>query len=1061
AEIPEPAWLQELRRDLEQQLKRAEAARRKAERKASAAQQELARQRRDGAKARKAAEAELQEAKKLRDAAAKVNSRGSVRNSTATLESTLEKLREEIHQQQREAEVPDEGAEDLTLALESEEQQAAQLTAQLSRRRGAAEASEQRCAETRAAVEEEAAAVADTKADKYKSLRIEEGDEMEHRLDALREDFLKLQDDETDLVEHIDLLTQAYHTRKDPLQKDLQQIRAKLHSMELEIWSLEHGEESGEAAPGPEKLSFVNGNAFGCLCSFVILANLTVMALEYRQGSERYQLLDLLFLGFYVVELVLKGAYFQKTLLCGKCSVVWWNWLDLIIVLSGVLEQTLVPLLGSSGSLPIHLSSLRCLRLLRLARVARALKLIKFLLRSDLSWTEHPAFETFMMVVIMINAIVMWLELDYPLPTLPVWTCVENTLLVIYVFELFVRVAFHGVGYFIHEDWAWHWLDFVVVMFGVLEQWMLPFCGYIYELATGSPSQTSVALPFLRLMRVTRVTRVLRLARLLRKVRPLYQLLNGVTASLQGVGWVILATFMLLYSAAIVFTTMVGRGYIYDNPDEIPEAAKENYATVARSFLTLFKLMNDDQSVVEPIVTTWIGQLLFYSFMMLSNWMALAILTSVVSDNMIAASRQHDEHETLHQKQLKQARAKVRLKQIFGKLDQNQDGCITEMELEQFLKDELQQQELCEAAGLHPADLVEVLYCTGYETKEGERRLLYRQFLQMLQDESGPVSERSIFKIMERLRAMEFRVERRLTAVLERLVPPNELPPALPSLEQELENAVAQFQREVEHAEVRLAARARGQGKAPMGELAELNKQESELRQQLRAAKDQLNQMQAASAAQRRQAQEQEEDIHRAAKELRQQIQALEAPRAALRAAEAALLSLNKERALLNKQLQADQERRQQMEAAFQWDLATLEASEARALSRRRGAQAALWQAELQRWAAELQLWRRRAEALPPRTQRAEVAEEIKAAEEGCLHAEAKAEAVESAVQKQIPSSPKPKRRAAMSEGPYQPLRQLRAAWQLEEKLCAIEEEERELENETEASLEVKSYVEQ
>lgn len=34
---------------------------------------------------------------------------------------------------------------------------------------------------------------------------------------------------------------------------------------------------------------------------------------------------------------------------------------------------------------------------------------------------------------------------------------------------------------------------------------------------------------------------------------------------------------------------------------------------------------------------------------------------------------------------------------------------------------------------------------------------------------------------------MEFRVERRLTAVLERLVPPNELPPALPSLEQELD----------------------------------------------------------------------------------------------------------------------------------------------------------------------------------------------------------------------------------------------------------------------------------
>ncbi|CAJ1413926.1 unnamed protein product [Effrenium voratum] len=626
--------------------------------------------------------------------------------------------------------------------------------------------------------------MADEEAATYKALRIE-GDEIEnHQLDALREELNKLQGEEIDLAEHMQLLTQAYHARKAPLQKDYDLICVRMHSLELEIWSLEHGDEQ-EAAPGPEALSFVNGNAFGCLCSLVILANLALMALEYRQGSEQYQAWDLAFLVFYVVELVLKGAYFQKTLLWGKCSVVWWNWLDLIIVLSGVLEQTLLPLLGS-GSLPIHLSSLRCLRLLRLARVARALKLIKFVLRSDLSWTEHPAFETCMMAVIMINAIVMWLELDYPMPTLPVWTCVENTLLVIYAFELFVRVAFHGLGYFYHSDWAWHWLDFVVVMLGVLEQWMLPFWGYIYELATGSPMHSVASIPFLKVMRVTRVARVLRLARLLRKVRPLYQLLNGVAASLQGVGWVILATFMMLYSAAIVFTTMVGRGYIYDSPDEIPEEAKQHYATVARSLLTLFKLMNDDQSVVEPIVTTWIGQLLFYSFMMLSNWMALAILTSVVSDNMITASRQHDEHEAIVQKQMQHERAKVRLRKILGDLDSNHDGCITELELAQFLKDELQQQELCETAGLRPADLVEILYCTGYETKEGERMLLYRQFLQMLQEESGPVSERSIFKIMERLRAMEFRVERRLTAVLEKLGAEDALP-SLPSLEQELD----------------------------------------------------------------------------------------------------------------------------------------------------------------------------------------------------------------------------------------------------------------------------------
>lgn len=38
--------------------------------------------------------------------------------------------------------------------------------------------------------------------------------------------------------------------------------------------------------------------------------------------------------------------------------------------------------------------------------------------------------------------------------------------------------------------------------------------------------------------------------------------------------------------------------------------------------------MNDDQSVVTNIISTVGGQILFYTFMMLSNWMMLAILTS-------------------------------------------------------------------------------------------------------------------------------------------------------------------------------------------------------------------------------------------------------------------------------------------------------------------------------------------------------------------------------------------------------------------------------------------------
>ena len=53
----------------------------------------------------------------------------------------------------------------------------------------------------------------------------------------------------------------------------------------------------------------------------------------------------------------------------------------------------------------------------------------------------------------------MWLELDYPVAF---WGILEHVLLVIYSFELTVRVGFHGCNYFVHEDWTWHYLDFAI-----------------------------------------------------------------------------------------------------------------------------------------------------------------------------------------------------------------------------------------------------------------------------------------------------------------------------------------------------------------------------------------------------------------------------------------------------------------------------------------------------------------------------------------------------------------------------------------------------------------------
>eukprot|EP00930_Biecheleria_cincta_P073889 TRINITY_DN61149_c0_g1_i1.p1 TRINITY_DN61149_c0_g1~~TRINITY_DN61149_c0_g1_i1.p1 ORF type:complete len:673 (-),score=136.97 TRINITY_DN61149_c0_g1_i1:60-2078(-) len=603
------------------------------------------------------------------------------------------------------------------------------------------------------------------------------------RMADLQNELDQLKEEESATLRKIEFIDKAWSARRKPFVADLETLRAKIMEKEIEVMHLDHGE-SHELPKGPAWLSWVFGSCFTCLCSAVIAANLAVMVLE-MQGHENalFENLEDAFLCWYVLELGLKAMYLQKGLLIGNFYVVWWNWLDVTIVLSGILDQWAMPLVGHQG-FGFGMTNLRCLRLLRLFRIARALKLLKFLLTSDLSWTEDHRFESFMMAVIVVNAVVMWLELDYPCHW---WTVVEHLMLAAFTFELCVRLAWHGHHYFSHGDWAWHWLDFVIVTLGVAQQWMIPLYYAASSVLTGrTVTAHGTAEKIAKLLRVIRIARVLRLARLLRSIRPLYKLIQGVMESMQAIGWVMVLTFILLYSAAIVFTTLVGRGYIFHKGDA-PDEVQEYYGTVFRTFLSLFKLMNDDQSMVTPIISTVGGQLLFYVFMMISNWIMLAILTSVVSDHMMSASRRGDELEAEATSKKQHELSMRHLTAIFQQIDQDNTGTIDQDEMSSLLSDDDLRAELCSSSGRSMEDLMELLHCVGYNNKGGKRVLLYRQFIHMLQGDSENAKERSIFKLMEHMRAFEFRQETRLNRALKLLGVDDDEASQLPSLAHEME----------------------------------------------------------------------------------------------------------------------------------------------------------------------------------------------------------------------------------------------------------------------------------
>lgn len=537
----------------------------------------------------------------------------------------------------------------------------------------------------------------------------------------------------------------------------------------------------GPPPVGPRWLRWVDSYWFSIICNVVVALNLAEMLAQghvHNMGIS-FKVFDQLFLIWYAGELGLKTWYRQRALFIGRLSTVWWNWLDLAIVVCGVLDQWLVPLVqrisGNGGGglgIPIDTNHLRGLRFLRLFRVVRVLKLVKGLMHADLSWVEGGKFEAFLTGVITANAFVMSLELDYDECCGVFWKALENVFLIIYFLEISIKFKRWGCNFFCHpEQWAWNCLDFVIVVGAVTDLWLLPLIDIIYCSFTGKSGTLDLGTygNFLSLLRMMRLLRILRLVRLVREIKPLYRLIVGVTEALRAMMWVLVLTLIILYAGAILFTSGVGKGYLYGgNP---PPGSDKGFSTVARSLFSLFKLMNGDIDVVVPICNTLTGKLLFIMFMVLSNWAVLAILTSVVSDNMIAASaRTIQEDEDAAREAANEATMR-RLFTLFGEIDSDRSGEISEVEWKKTLDDEGLQHELLDASGLGLEDLLDLYECFAVEvtTHEDEggsgttRRVLkYRDFVENMKYESQVADKRSVLHIMNRLRTMEGRLDTRL-----------------------------------------------------------------------------------------------------------------------------------------------------------------------------------------------------------------------------------------------------------------------------------------------------------
>jgi len=600
----------------------------------------------------------------------------------------------------------------------------------------------------------------------------------------LRQKIVGLEVKEAELQKRLDALDKMWESRRLPLLGEIHILKKRKEQWVLELETAEEeAKEIPSPPPGPRHLSCVDGTVFGCVCHVVVILNLMLMALEiwHPHRMRKYQIFDHLFLLWYVLELVVKALYFQHELLIGRCTVVWWNWLDVIIVMGGVVDQWMLPVITATmPTTSVHhgggFRALRFLWLCRVMRCLRVLRVVKVFRQMDLSWTDGPRFESFILSIIALNAVLMGLELDIPWAG---WQYVEHGFLVIYTFELVARLKRWGCRFFVAEEVRlWNNIDFLIVSAGITDLWMLPVVRHLSAFLTDAPVPTTGHSlgGALTIMRMMRLLRVLRLVRLLRSVKPLYRLLMGVISALQAMQWVLILTVLVLYGAALVFTSLVGHGYLYGgNP---PAAAMVDFGSVPESLFSLFKLMNGDLSVVEPICGTVMGRLLFAVFMILANWAILAILTSVVSDHMISMSQQTDQEDYMKQADEADRECTQQLMNLFMAIDKDCSGGVTEDEWNELMKDPKLCDALCKASKLPKGDLQDLFICLSSKVEHNMKgRLLhssgrvldYENFIFNLKDESKAADRRSVLHLMSCVRSLEISMEQRFNEMAARL----------------------------------------------------------------------------------------------------------------------------------------------------------------------------------------------------------------------------------------------------------------------------------------------------
>jgi len=344
---------------------------------------------------------------------------------------------------------------------------------------------------------------------------------------------------------------------------------------------------------------------------------------------------------------------------------------------------------------------------------------------------ETQRAKCFFIFLVLVNAVLIGVRLDYGGDD-STWNALEHAFLTVFCIEVGLRLVAFGLLFFTD---GWNWIDFVVVMVGVVDWFILAFGG-------GSDNSAFTAI------RLIRIFRVIRLFGFFDRLSRLVQAFIG---ALKDVVWVAMLVVIVLYIFAILACNF------YGHDQELQDAGFDSelyFGTIPASMATLFQIMTLDSWMSG--ITRPIGEVKPMAYFVLILWCCIGalgllnLMTAIFIDSLTTLSRKEMGREA-SRLQKRRSKALNIIREMFVEHDANNDCTLDQQEMEQVVDSMRHHPEILSNGGIS-SDQIKQAMCIADTDGDG---VDYGEFIAALDVMDTPVTRKDTMQITKKITQVE------------------------------------------------------------------------------------------------------------------------------------------------------------------------------------------------------------------------------------------------------------------------------------------------------------------